>query len=310
VDSLLTNVSVAYRNPKYIADSIFPIVPVVKQSGIIPQYPESHWFRDEARLRAPASRSQGGGYAVDTTLKYFCDRYSYRREVDDEIRDNADAPFDMDREASEFATDRLLMRRERAMAAGFFTTGIWGTDKTGVTDFTQWSDYANSQPLVDLTTYRDAMEGAIALEPNTLVVGKQVWVQLKFHPDVVDAVKYTQIGVGSPELVATLTEFDPSRLLIGRSLYTTSPEGTAEASVTYTRIWGKNVLLAYVAERPALYTVSAGYTFTWARVANSIQYIKRMRDEEREIDIFEANSYYAQTKIAAAAGYFLSSAVA
>src|SRR3984893_14770881 len=107
IDTLLTNVSIAYQNAEYIADQIFPIVPVAKQSNKIPKYDQSHWFRDEGRLREPGDKSQRGGFSVDTSATYFCDRYSYGFEIADEQRDNQDAPFNMDRDGVEFATDKL-----------------------------------------------------------------------------------------------------------------------------------------------------------------------------------------------------------
>jgi len=308
VDSLLTNLSIAYKNPAYIADQVFPIVEVMRQSDIIPQYDQSHWFRDEARLRAPGTKSQGGGWTVDVTMKYFCDRYSYRKEVSDEERGNADAPFNLDRDATEFVTDKLLMRRERAFATDFFITTPWTTTKTGGTDFTVWSDYAGSTPLVDLTTYRDTVEALIGVEPNVLVLGKQVWLQLKWHPDLIDTIKYTQKGVMSADLFASLAEFE--KVLIGRSLVTTTAEGTAEASVSYSRIWGKHGLMLAVPARPSLLTPAAGYCFVWRRVAGALQWIKRMRDEEREVDIIESNSYFDMKAVSASAGLFVSGAVA
>ena len=132
-------------------------------------------------------------------------------------------------------------------------------------------------------------------------------MQLKWHPDLIDTIKYTQRGQLDLDIFTSLTEFQ--RVFVGRGIYTSSPEGTAEASVTYSRIWGKDAMLLYVPERPALSTPSAGYTFVWQRVPNAIQYIKRFRDEEREVDIIEANSYFDQEKTAADAGIFLNTVV-
>lgn len=308
VDALLTNISIGYRNPDYIADQIFPIVPINKQSNIIPKYDQSHWFRDGAKLRAPGTKSTGGGWTVDKTDKYFCDRFSFRSEISDDDRDNADEPFNLDREATEFVTDKAQLRREIAFASDFFKTGVWGSDKVGGVDFTKWSDYAASSPLVDITDYKDAVEAFIGREPNTFVLGKQVWLKLKWHPDLVDTIKYTQKGQVSIDLFASLAEMQ--KVLIGRTIYTTSPEGTVEASVTYTRVWGKNAMMIYVPASPSLMTPAAGYTFIWRRVQNAIQYIKRMRDEEREVDIFEVNSYFDQKVTGARAGLFCSGAVA
>ena len=307
VDQLLTGVSVAYNNAGYIADQIFPIVPVDKQSDKYLVYDKSHWFRNEARIRAPGTRSERGGWSYSTDT-FFCDRFSYGHEIYDEERDNADNNFQLDSDAAEFATDKILMQREVAFAAGFFTTSVWGTDKAGGTDFTKWSDYATSTPLVDVSAWVDSIEAGIGREPNRLVMGKQVWTSLKWHPDLIDTIKYTQRAQMSLELAASLFEIE--NILIGRAIYTTSPEGTAEASVTYSRIWGKNALLIYVPSVPSLRTPAAGYTFTWRRVPNSLRYIKRMRDEEREADIIEANAYYDHKVTGASAGLFASAAVA
>ncbi len=315
VNQLLTNLSIAYRNAVYIADQLFPIVPVKKQSDIIPKYPQSYWFRDLARLRVGGQKSEGSGFTVDTTATYFCPRYSFRFEIPDEVRDNADDPFSMDRDGAIFVTDKLQMRREVAFGSAFFTTGVWAQingagngDPTGGTDFTQWNDYGGSQPLVDVATYLDAIEGLIAREPNVMAIGKQSYVKLKWHPDLIDTIKYTQKGQLTPDLIASL--FEVPKFLIGRGIYTTSAEGTAESSVTYSRIWGKALLALYVPAGPSLLTPSAGYTFVWSRVSSAIQYIKRMRDEEREVDIIEGNSYFTQAKVAQNAGFYMASLTA
>jgi hypothetical protein len=308
VDTLLTDISIAYRNPAYIADAIFPVLPVNKRSDKIPAYNQSFWYRDDARLRAPGTKSRGGGFTVDTSATYYCDRFSRRFEIPDEVRDNADAPFNLDADATRFVTDKALMRREVAFATDFFTTGKWTTDKTGGTDFTKWSTYGTSTPIQDMDAYKDVVEGLIGVEPNKLIFGKAVYLQLKNHPDLIDRIKYTQRAQVTEELIASLMEFP--QLLVGRSIYTTTVEGTAEASVSYSRIWGKNALMVYVPASPSLLTPAAGYTFLWKAVGNAPQYIKRMRDEEREIDIVEVNSFFDQKITAARAGLFLSAAVA
>lgn len=308
VDPLLTNVSIGYKNAQYIADEIAPMVMVKKQSGIVPKFDQSHWFRDEAKLRAPGTKSYRGGYTTDLTDKYFCDRYSFGAEIYDDDRDNADSPFDLDRQATELVTDKLQMAREVKFATDFFTTSKWGTDKTGGTDFTAWSTYATSNPLEDISAYMDTVEGLIAREPTLAVFGKQVWLKLKWHPDIIDTIKYTQRAQMTTELFAALIEVP--KVLIGRAIYTTSGEGTAEASVSYTRIWGKHGLLIYTPGSPSLMSPAAIYTFIWQRVAQALQYVKRFRDEEREIDIVEANSYFDQKLTAKNAGLFISGAVA
>lgn len=308
-NQILTNISIAYQNQTYIADQVFPLVPVAQQSGIIPSYDKSYWFRDQAELRAPGTRSIRGGFKVNITDTYFAPRFSFGFELPDEVRDTASitGAFNLDRDAVNYVTEKGYLRREVAFATDFFAASKGWTDKTGGSDFVQWSDYATSTPLQDIETYRDDMEGTIGREPNTLVIGKQVWIQLKWHPDLIDTIKYTQRGVMSPDLFGSLVEIP--RILIGRTIRVSSNPGVAEASATYVRIFGKGALLAYVPPAPSLMQPASGYTFVWNRVANALQYIKRMRDEEAEFDIIEVSSYFDQKQTSAASGTFLATAV-
>lgn len=307
IDQLLTNLSIGYRNPSYIADAIFPVVNVKKQSDRIPKYDQSHWFRDEALVRAMGTRSRGAGFTVNTSSTYFCDRYSWRNEIADEQRDNQDAPFNVDRDGLALVNEKMALNRERALATFAFTTGLWGTDVVGGTNFNKWSDYGASTPLVDIAGWQETVEGKIALEPMDLVIGRQVWTYAKWHPDFVDTIKYTQTGKVTLETILNLT--DLTRIHVGRALYTTSAPGVAEGSATYARVWGAHALLLYVPSGPSLMTPAAGYTFVWDRVAGALQYIKRMRDEEREVDIIEGNSYYDHVVTEARAGLFAQTVV-
>jgi hypothetical protein len=308
-DAILTNISIAYQNPSYVADQVFPLVPVNQQAGIVPKYDQSYWFRDSAQLRAPGTASRRGGFKIDKADKYYAPRYSWGFELPDEVRDTAavDGAFNLDADATRFVTEKGFLRREVSFATDFFKTGVWAVDKTGGTDFQQWSDYATSSPATDIAGWMDDMEASIGREANTLLLGKQVWVQLRWHPDLIDSIKYTQRGVMSTDLFGAMV--DIPRILVGRAIRTSSAEGVAEASSTYVRIFGKGALLAYVPGAPSLMTPASGYTFVWNRVANALQYIKRMRNDEQEIDIVEMNTYFDQKQTARGAGTFLASVV-
>lgn len=305
-DRPLTNISVMFKNPSYISDQIFPEVPVQKQSDLVPKYDQSAWFRDEAGERAPGTTSSRSGYGISSD-NYFCRQYSHGVEVPDQVRDNADAPFDVDRDAAMLATEKILLKREGSFAAAHFKTGEWGADKT-TSDFTVWSNYSASIPLVNIEDYREEIEGKIGTPPNTMTVGSQVWTKLKWHPDLIDTIKQVQRGIITPEVFRELT--DGMEILIGRALRATSAKGLAESALTLGRIWGKHALLTYKPASPGLMQPSAGYTFVWNRVPGAKQYIKRMRNEEREITIIEGNGNWDQKKVAEQAGIFLSGVVA
>lgn len=302
VDRLLTEISIGYKNAVYIVDDLSPELPVGKQSNIVPKYDQSHWFRNMARLRAPGTKSQRGGFSVDNTDTYYCHKYSFGFEVPWDVEDNADEPYELERDGTEFVSDKLDMCRELEFAANSFTAGKWGTDKVGATDFAQWSDYGSSSPLVDIESWKDALEGKIAREPNVATFGKQAWTVLKWHPDLIDTIKYTQRAQMTLEIFGGLIEIP--KVLVGRGIYTLSPEGTPEANVVYTRIWGKHGLFLYVPPRPSLMTPAACYTFVWRRVPNAKKYIRRFEETPEERYVLEGNSYFQHKITAPAAGLF------
>lgn len=322
IDQPLTNISIAYKNKQYIADQIFPIVPVNKQSDYIPEVLQSEGFRNGATLRAPGTRAVEGGMAIKATSLYTCQEYAYAFPIADEQRANADAPWDLDRMATEMVTSKLQLQREIAFSTDFFTTSVWKTDKTGNSDFTYWDTFATSSPLSNIEEYRDTILGLSGTLPNMLVMGSQVWSEgLKFHPDVVDSIKYTGLGVGSEKLLAELTGFE--KILIGTAIYTTSPEvsytsyGTTgagtdnETLITYSRVWGKSALMLYVPSAPSLLTPAAGYTFVWTKNGpGQLQYIKRFRRDEEGADVIACYSCYDQKALATRCGLFMSAAVA
>ena len=50
VNALLSNLSIAYKNANYIADTVFPQVLVQKQSDIIARYDRDMWLREPFRF--------------------------------------------------------------------------------------------------------------------------------------------------------------------------------------------------------------------------------------------------------------------
>lgn len=272
VDSILTNISVAYaqQESRFIAGQVFPQVPVEKKSDKYFTYTKNDWFRDEAQRRAPGTESAGGGYNLSTDT-YTCDVWAYHKDVDAQTLANSDAPLNPMSEASRFVTTKMLVRREVQFVADYLKTGVWAKDLTGVSgtpstdEFKQWSDYANSDPLEDMEGAKEQILTTTGYEGNTLVLGYQVFRRLKNHPDIVDRIKYTSSENVSAELIARMFEVD--RVLVAKAVKATNNEGATGA---YSLAVGKIAGLFHVASSPALLTPSAGYQFGWTGVSGSL----------------------------------------
>lgn len=317
VDALLTNISVAYMQApgtNFIAPIVFPFIPVSKQSDKYFVYTKNDWFRDEAQKRADATESVGSGYNVSTT-NYLAEVWALHKDIGDQLLANADAPLNLTSEASQFIMNRLLMRMELQWIADFFKTTTWGSaDLTGVAgapaanQFRQWNDYTNSTPIEDIEQGKENILSVTGRMPNTLVMGYQVFRQLRNHPDLIDRYKYTQAAVMTEQLMAQL--FGVERILVSRAIKATNLEGETEA---YSFITGKNALLLYVPPAPGLLTPSAGYTFVWTGVSGGLQQpavIRRFRMEERRAERVEGEMAFANKITGADLGQFYASAVA
>lgn len=287
INRAMTDISIAYRNANYIADQVFPIVPVAKKSDYYFTFEPASWFRDEVEYRAPGTRAHRVDYGV-TSASYVCVNYALSKVVPDEVRENADVPLRPDTEATEFVTDALLRALERRVASVITTCANWASASVPTT---VWSNDA-SDPVTDVETLRNAIVQSIGREPNVAVMGWKVWSALKKHPDLMDRIKYTERGVLTPATLGALFGID--KLLIGTAIYNSAQEG-ATAANTY--IWGNQFWLGYVPSAPALMTPATGYVFTWGP-----RTVRTYREDEEHADVFEAEHATAEKITASDAG--------
>lgn len=312
VDRTLTNMSVAVMSEEgFIGDQVFPILPVGKQSDLYRIYDRGSFQRDEMKKRAPGAESSTIGYSTSTT-PYFADVWSLAVDIDEQTEENADEEVDLDLEATMLLSQAARINRDRQWASTFFTTGVW----TGVADETlaggdQWSDYSNSDPLGLLEAKLVGVQEATGFRPNTMVMGPRVWQQLKNHPDLVDRLNRGQTSGAAMVMrqnFAELLEID--RVIVPSAIYNAAVEG---ASDDFDFLFGKNVLLLYVAPSVGRYTPTAGVTFAWrgfsgASVAGTR--IKRFEMSHTSSRRIEIESAYDQKVVASELGCFIASAVA
>ena len=312
VNALLTNMSIGYINEIYIANQIFPIVLTRKQSDIIAKYDKSHFYRLRAKTLSDREAAPVSGYTVDTSNTYFSVEHGTGHFISDARRANTDQPFQADLDGMRFALDGMMLQQEYDFVTDFWKTGVWGLDRTGTVDFTKWSTYATSTPLHDLREFIRLVRRACGRQPTQLTLGDLTWDVLQDHPVMLDRIKYGQMA-GSPasvslNLLAQLLELD--QVLVGRAQYTTDPEGTAEASVTYNAMWDDDALLTFTTNAPSLFTPTAGYNFTWSTAFGGPRYVKQRRDPMSDKgDLIEVYEFYDQKITSASSGLFMSDAV-
>ena len=301
VDAILTNMSVAYMQEAYafVASRAFPQVQVQKQSDRYFVYDQADFFRDQVQRRADGTQSAGTGYSL-STASYSAEVYALHKDIGDQTRANADDPLDMDMDATRFLTQQMLIRQEVEWASAAFNTGIWGTDSTpGVL----W-DAANSTPIANIETGKNAVLTATGYVPNTVIMSYKVFSALMDNADIVDRIKYTSVESVSEDLLARL--FNVDRVLIMAGTYNTAANG---ATASYSQIGDKDVLLCYTPDNPGLMQPSAGYTMVWNGVSSGMgtsSAISRFRLEAEKADRIEIEAAWDTKIVSSALGYFLS----
>src|SRR5580692_7634222 len=96
VAAALTDVAVAYWQDEssYIADKVFPMVPVQHQTDVYFVWSKADFFRDEAQLRADATESAGTGVNL-TTQTYSAKVWALHQDIGAQVRANADPSVDI-----------------------------------------------------------------------------------------------------------------------------------------------------------------------------------------------------------------------
>ncbi len=297
IDVPLTNISIAYVNTAYIAEQVFPAVPVQNISGKYFKYTKADWLRREADVRPAGTRAARGDYGL-TTGNYVCIERAIAKGVPDEIVANADSPLRPLEDATRWCTNQIQLEVEYTVAARVLGASVWSSSAT---PGTLWSN-PSSDPIGDVETATNTVVGAIGLEANVGVMGRGLWRYVKNHPDILDRIKYSA-GPNSPAIAtvnACAALFGVDKLMVGTAIYDTTAEG-GTSSLSY--VWGNHMFVGYATGTPSLLSPTAGYVFNYQTRETS-----RFREDQERQDVVEVRQSFDIRETATDAGYLIKSA--
>lgn len=316
IDQPLTNLTLAYVQDQsnFIADKVFPIVGVAKQSDKYYIYDRAGMNRaGERKPLAPRTEVQRIGMSVSSD-SYYADVYGLGMDFDAQTIANEDAALEIRAAGAQTLITNLLVDREVDFASTFFSAGIWGTDNT---PSNLWSDYTNSTPIADVTTARRTMQlKSGGFKPNTMVVGKEVRDILVNHPDILARLNGGATVTNTALITnAKLAEiFEVENFYVMEAVKNDSAEGIAESNAF---IGGDHALLTYTPSSAGLMTPAAGLTFAW----NNLEGVNNLGitvesfsdDALRRVGVAEhiqAKAAYDMKVVGADLGYFFEQVIA
>lgn len=300
----LTAVAIAYRNLRLIADGVLPYLPVGSRTFRYLKHSLAEGFTIPDTKVGRKSRPNEVEFSA-TQVEATVEDYGLDDPVPQDDIDTARAAgYDPLARATEGIMDLVLLDREKRVADMVFDASQYAAaNKVTLSGTSQWSDFANSNPISDILTGMDAM----VIRPNVMVMGRQVFTKLIQHPKVVKATYGDNTDAGVARLRDIAELFGLDEILVGDAFVNTAKKGQA---ASLARAWGKHVAL--IVRDPLALSSGQRPTFGFTarfgtRVAGS------MRDEHiglRGGERVRAGESVKEVICANDLGYFIQNAVA
>lgn len=269
IDGPLSEILISYRPEGFIADSIFPVVTVGKQSDIFYQFNQADMWRIPDTTRAPMRAAKRVDFNVSSQT-YFCKNYALATGISIEDQANADAILNIRENKGKFLADLLMLDYENRVASLVCNTSNVGTFcvPTSIQGGSQgiWSTHASADPITDLDLAMERVRLSRGYRPNRAVFGWKAWMDfrrcLNVRAQIFPAPGGTVAGAGlvQPNHVENLIGLPAGSIQIAGVMQNTAAEGLSQ---TLADIWAGHVLLYYAPPRPSREVPSYGYTFRW-----------------------------------------------
>lgn len=291
VNQPLTNFALQFRNRAFVAEQVFPILPVMKESDLYYTFSREE-LRDVDSLRAPGALAREIEW-VPSTASYVAQEYAMRHLLADRIMNNADSPV-----RPKINTTAKLMKwimlgiEKRVQALGQNSNNAVAT----VAASPKWD---GTSPTIekDIDTAKDSVRNNAGVEPNAILLAENVKDVVKRDSTLRDLIRYViNLGAGNRELLMN-GDLPPvlfnMAVIVAGAVEDTSKFG---ASSSIAKIWQDSVPVFYREAAPSLDSVTWGYQM---RVQNPL--VVTYRDDPRKGEWIEASVIQAEKLVTSSA---------
>lgn len=311
INPTLTAIAMVYSNPAIalIADEVMPRTPTAKKF-VWSNYDVGQGYTVPqtlvGRKSVPTEVDFTGTLVNDEVLDYGLDDIVPNDEVEafnSMVKPATGGPVDPLSISAMLTTKLIQLDREVRVAGRVFNPANFpAANQQTLAGATQWSDFANSNPLdailaaLDVPVYR----------PNVAVFGQTTFTKLRQHPRIVQAVFGTAQtgGVVTRDQLAQVLEI--GRVVVGAGFVNTARKGQA---VNNQRVWGKHAAFLYVDREAAMAQQPCwGFTAQWGdKVSGEIPEPTKGTRGSQRVRVAES---VKEVVSAPALGYFFQNAVA
>jgi len=293
----LRNVSILYKNENYIAEEIFPSL-IVSPRSQLTVYNHGDWFRDEAQVRAPGTSAVRGN-PTSTYVQVTTQKWAFASEATDEDRDevaytNA-PPLEPDQDAIQFATEKILLRKEVLVSNAICgSQTVWNGETGGEDCNALWAAGANNTFIEDIHAGINTMIQNTGHRPNRLLLSYNTFSQLQQESTLLSRVQYSSLGIITTELIAKLFGLD--KVFVATTIYNSEDEELTDSHTggyLFEQTAGKgSAFLYYYNSRVGKKIKNSGYLCTLPRNGTN-RAVYKFREDDRHTDIYEASEEFS-----------------
>lgn len=233
---VISELAWGYKPQGFIGTGLMPVAVIPKMQAKVPKHGLEAFKRYKTKRGLGADSNR---MPVDERSWQTIETVEHDAEFPIDYLEEKEANFNLQKHAAFRAKTAVELELESEIADMAQSLSNYGDGyKTTLTGTDKWSDQDNSDPETDVQTGKDAIRSAIGIEPNTAVMGYDTYKDLKYHPKLIDRIKYTMKGVVTLELLKELLDLE--NIFIGKGMYVT------DTGTTFTNLWSDNFILAYV----------------------------------------------------------------
>ena len=266
----------------FIGHQIYRYTSVAKQSGNFGKIPIEQLLQNREVDRAPGSAYSRGNW------KFTPDTYATKERGIEESIDDREAEmyrdyFDAELIATMRARRAIMEAQEKRVAAAVFNATTYSA--TAVSN--EWDDAANATPIADVESKVQAIYDASGLWPNTMVMTRKVFRNLRNVAEIIDRIKYQNIQDARPgniNVSALEQVFDIPKILVAGGTKNTANEGQTASLAS---IWsGEYCWIGRVATSDDFREPCVGRMFHWSDDGSQENgLVETYRDETVRSDI-------------------------
>lgn len=302
IDQVLSSMAMGYRPEGFIADMIFPTVPVQHQSGLYTVFSRGDRTRIDNTQRSPGQPARRVTEDVGSA-SYYAKNYALATGVVLEDKANADPGViaTLLNGKSTFLLDKLMLDWELRVAR-MVTSGSNVGSSSAVAS--AWNGAGN--PIGNLNAALDNVRYSNGVRANNIVMGLSAWQSFRRDSTVRNLIFGSNNGGGYPSTAQAAALLDVDNIHVGGAFQNAAQEGQSES---LSAIWNDSVLVYYAPPTPTIERPSFGYNFRWAAAGlPNMQVERHPYDSKTKSEDIEVG-YYQDERVTGSSYGFLLKAV-